>query len=288
MMHLISILSVFLWGLSFIFSKDLVSIMSPIELSFYRYFLSGLLFLVISKDQVRIDNTDIKQMVLASILGVSIYSVLYNLSLLYLSSSAAGMINGTIPLITIFCERLFKGRRLTSRTMMSLLLSLSGIALMSLGNMGHSVTWIGILLMIVALFFWVLYTLINEKLLIKYSGTMLLSYQSIIGSLLLLPFILFKENSIEIQIGYFTNYSILFSIIFLAMIISGGGYLCYMYGLKHKGAKYMAFVMNLLPAVTLFYGVLIAKENLTIQQVMGMILVSGSIVFISERKPVLE
>lgn len=282
MSYCIGILSALLWGASFVFTKHLLVYMTPYEVVFYRYLLSGLFLLVFIKKGQKKKQHPWKYLMFVSFLGIAFYPVLSCFALKYLSATMAGILNGTIPLLTVLGERFFRKKALTVHVIMALILSSVGILILTKKGDGQS-AFIGILLTIISLIAWVAFTFMNEPLLKTYKETELLCYESLIGAVMVMPFVLYSKDSFLKQIDLMTNPVVVKQMIILSILVSACGYLCYMYGLKKLGVAFMAFVMNLLPCFAVLIAFVMLQEKISSFQLVGLLMISVSVLIINKK-----
>ncbi len=283
MKYVIGLLSVVLWGLTFVFTKELLNYMTPFEIVFYRYLISGLFYLSIMK-RSKWTRDEITRMIVAAFLGIALYSVLANYSLKYLSAALAGVLNGAIPLLTILGERFFRKTKLTTKIYIAFGISFAGILMLTSQDGNSESTVFGAVLMLIALIAWVIFTFMNERLFNNHSDVEILCYESLIGSMMVSPFVFNSKLAIERQVLLLGQPSVLIYLLILGVVISGVGYMCYMYGLRHLGVSFMSFVMNLLPGISVLCAFLILHESISLLDIGGLILVATSVIIAKQRE----
>lgn len=286
MKHLIGISSAILWGFSFAFMKQLLEFLTPAEIVFYRHGLSGIFFgilILLSKRKFKIIKEDMVQFLMISFLGIVLYQVLICQALTFVSTSFTAVLNGTIPLITLLGERIFRKKKITTTASIALAISLTGIGIMTLfDSKGASAPIIGTLLILIALTSWVSFTFLSEKLFSRYTEIEVLCYQSLIGAFMMLPLILRNSSDLQRQLTYLSHKEIVLNMLVLSLGVSALGYLCYMYGLKHLGVSYMSFVMNLLPGFAMFGAYIILREVIRITDWIGVVLIVSSVIIVKK------
>ncbi len=221
---------------------------------------------------------DLIRFLLISFLGIVFYQILTCYALTLISASLTGILNGTIPLLTILGERFFRKKVLHPKIYAALGLSLTGIIIMTFyDSNGGNAPVLGAAVMLIALIGWVAFTFLSEKLFLRYSEVEILCYQSFIGALMMTPFLFRNLNALQRQLTYFTNKDIIINMLVLSLGISSLGYLCYMYGLKHIGVGYMGFAMNLLPVFAMFGAFIVLNEIISTTDWIGVGLIVSSV-----------
>lgn len=285
MNYFIGILSVVFWSGAFVYSKKLMPYMTPYEIVFYRYFISGVFFYIILKVMKgkSLERRKIGSLILASFMGISLYPVLSCFSLNYISASMAGILNGSIPMITLLFERFIYKRRLSLKMIIALIMSIVGILISTSADGPNGSSALGVTLMLSSLVCWVIFAYINDSLFDQYTGLELICYESIIGSLLILPVFLRSSDDFVRQFTVLANWQVLINLSLLAIVISSCGYLCYMHGLKKLGVPFMSFVMNLFPIMSVISAFIILGERVTIKVAIGLAIIVASVVLVKNK-----
>lgn len=108
--HLAALLTIFIWGTTFISTKILLTDFKPIEILFFR-FLIGLFILILIYPK-RLRKTTKKQeltFALTGLCGVTLYYLLENIALTYSMASNIGVIISIAPFFTRFSNPIYLG-----------------------------------------------------------------------------------------------------------------------------------------------------------------------------------
>lgn len=285
MNYFIGVLSVVFWSGAFVYSKKLMPYMTPYEIVFYRYFIAGVFFYIILKitKGKSLEGKKLGTLILASVLGIFLYPLLSCVSLKYISASMAGILNGSIPLITLVFEKFIYKRKLSLKMILALLLSIVGILISTSFASGSNSSFFGVGIMLISLICWVVFAYVNDSLFEQYTGLELICYESIIGSIIILPTIINSVSDFERQVSFVSNSDVIINLLLLAIVISSFGYLCYMYGLKKLGVPFMSFLMNLFPLMSVLSAYLILGEKITVRVAMGLVIIIFSVVLANDR-----
>lgn len=106
--HLSALLTILIWGTTFISTKILLAAFQPVEILFFR-FLLGLLALLLIYPH-RLKHTDFRQeltFALAGLCGICLYYLLENIALTYTMASNVGVIISVAPFFTAILTHLF-------------------------------------------------------------------------------------------------------------------------------------------------------------------------------------
>lgn len=283
--HLAAVITILIWGTTFISTKVLLVSFTPIEILFYRFSV-GLITLTIVFPR-RLKGTDIKQELMfagAGLCGVTLYFLLENIALTYTLASNVGIIVSIAPFFTaIFSHWFLDDEKLKANFFIGFVIALIGIILINFnGRVILKLNPIGDLLTALAAVVWAIYSILTRKI----SGFGHSTIQTtrrifLYGLLFMIPalFIFPFEWGIE----RFSQPTNLFNILFLGLGASALCFVTWNTAVKLLGAVKTSIYIYLVPAITVITSILVLKETITWMTVFGAILtVSG--LFISERK----
>ncbi|MDA8234848.1 MAG: DMT family transporter [Clostridia bacterium] len=257
-----------MWGLSFPSIKISVAEMPPMTLALARFLLASVvlvLFLRWMEPSTRLDRKDMPLMALAGFIGVTAYFFFENHGVNLTTASAASMIIGIIPILTLVADYLFCGNKLSPLKIVSVILSTLGIYLVVAVNqdLSGSSLW-GNLLMLGASLSWVVYTLVTRPLGQRYSQLAVVTYQTLFGTVSIVPFALLETGSWQPVSGV-----VWLNVIFLGLFCSALGYYLYVYAMKGLGVSAVSMFINLIPVVAVAGGYFLLQETVTLTQVLG-------------------
>lgn len=278
------ITTVFLWGLSFISIKITVNVLPPMTLALSRFIIaSGLLYIIFKakESDVKLDKKDVPLMALAGFIGVTLYFYFENYGIMLTSASAASIIIATIPIFSLIAETLIFKSKLTFKKIAGVVVSFIGVYIIVGGNLGSlfsSSSGRGYLMMFVSVFAWVGYNLLTKPLFKKYSYLTITYYQSIFGTLFLIPFAIFER-----PIWSSVNGTIIFNVLYLGIFCSALAYFLYIFALNHLGMSTTTLYLNIIPLVTIIGSYFFLNEILSGNQVLGGILVILSVYLVNSQ-----
>src|SRR5699024_4485514 len=106
--HFSALLTILIWGTTFISTKVLLVDFQPVEILFFRFVMGLLALLVVYPHRMK--GTTVKQeftFVAAGLCGVCLYYMLENIALTYTMASNVGVIISVAPCFTVLLSRLF-------------------------------------------------------------------------------------------------------------------------------------------------------------------------------------
>jgi len=269
------IVSSALWGASFIFTKGLFiseRSITPTIILTGRMLIATVVtipMLWVTGNLERIRKEHIKYFLLLAFTEPFLYSLCETGGVQFVSGSLASIIIATIPLFVPFAMALVYKEKLRVSAVVGVMLSLVGIALMTLNDdFSFSASPKGLLLLACAVVIAVLYTLILVKVLDHYRPMTITCYQNLIGLVYFLPLMLVVDGDHLSSLTY--SSSMWLPLAFLGIFCSTVAYMCYNYGMKRLGATAASVYNNIIPVFSLLLALAIGQETLSMLKVLGM------------------
>lgn len=117
-----------IWGSSFILIKRGLEVFSPGEVGAYRMVAAASLLLPLSLPRLKkLNKTQVKNLILAGLLGSFIPAFLFPMAQTQLSSSLTGVLNALTPLFVVLVGALFFNSRITRRNAFGLFIAFIGV-----------------------------------------------------------------------------------------------------------------------------------------------------------------
>lgn len=283
--HLAALLTVIIWGTTFISTKVLLADFQPIEILFFR-FLMGLLALVIIYPR-RLKQTGFRREIVfiaAGLCGVCLYYLLENIALTYTMASNVGVIISVAPFFTAILSHLFLKReeKLLANFFIGFFAAMFGIGLISFNGASLQLNPIGDLLALLAAFLWACYSILTRKI-SDYGYNTILTTRRIFfyGLLFMIPALFLFD--FKLDLSRFVNPVYLLNILFLGLGASALCFVTWNFAVKVLGAVKTSIYIYLVPVITVAASVLIIHEPFTWITGTGTVLTLAGL-FISERK----
>lgn len=256
-----------IWGLSFLSIKVSVAVLPPMTLALSRFVIASLILKLVLKSvepQTSLAKKDYPLMSVAGIVGVTLYFYFENNGVKFTTASAASLIIATIPILTLVADYIFCGNKLSPIKIFSVALSSIGVYLIVAVDNLNSSGLKGNLMMLGAALCWVVYTLITRPLSKKYSQLAVVSYQTLFGTLALIPFSLLEHSQ-----WHSVNTVVIGNVAFLGIFCSAIGYYLYVYAMDVLGVSTVSLFINLVPVVAVVASYYVLNEPVTLSQIIG-------------------
>jgi drug/metabolite transporter (DMT)-like permease len=273
--HIIAFISMFFWGMSYVWSKIVFEVYSPLTTIYFRLLIStiALFLFVFATGKLESIRKEDRWLFLGSaFLNPFLYFVGENYGLSLVSASLSSIIVATIPLFAPFAAYYFFKERLKPVNIAGLIISFIGLLLIIVNkDFGLNANPWGILLLFLAVFSAVFYIIVLKKLSLKYKPATIITWQNMIGSLYFLPFFLFIDGRSFIMIR--PNFNAVASLFMLGIFASSVSYVLYTYVVKYLGVIKSSLYTNLIPVFTIIFSFYLLGEHFSLKKMVGMLVV---------------
>ena len=283
--HLIAILTVSIWGLTFIATKVLIGYgLTPQEIFFYRFLIAYAGIWIISPKRLFANRwKDEFWLMAGGILGGSLYFFTENTALGITQASNVSFLICTAPLLTTILSLLFyKSEKATKGLIGGSLLALAGVGLVVFnGSVILKISPVGDLLTLLAALSWAFYSLIIRKMTGRYPTVFITRKIFFYGVLTILP--AFLLHPLQPDLDILLKPIVLSNLLFLAVLASLICYVIWNVVLKQLGTVRASNYIYLNPLVTMVASMMILQEQITLFALIG----AGCIVcgvYLAERK----
>lgn len=164
--HLAALLTVFIWGTTFISTKVLLRDFQPVEILFLRFVLGLAALAAVCPRRMR--GTTFRQeltFAAAGLSGVCLYYLLENIALTYTMASNVGVIISVAPFFTGILSHVFLKQegRLNGSFFIGFAVAMAGIGLISFNGSALQLNPAGDLLALLAALLWACYSILTRK-----------------------------------------------------------------------------------------------------------------------------
>ncbi|WP_163122043.1 DMT family transporter [Acinetobacter portensis] len=271
---LLPLIAVFIWALNVAVTRYVADYISPVSISFYRWFVAFLILTPFMLMKVirewHLIQPNLAKLAVLSAFGMVLYQGISYAAAHYTSATNMGIINAFIPIFTIFVSMVILKEYPNKYAVIGGVLSFSGLIFViaqgditSLVNLGGHV---GDLLMIAAVFFYAFYGVFLKKWKLQIPLMLSLYVQIIFALIYHLPFLLwFGLDAIRPE----NAVSVLYAGIFPSLIAP----LIWMLSIQQNGPNRTSVFMNLMPVFTAFIAYFWLKEEWTIYHTIGGVII---------------
>ena len=260
--HLSALLTILIWGTTFISTKVLLADFQPIEILFFRFVIGLLALLAVYPHRMK--GTTGKQertFAMAGLCGVCLYYLLENIALTYTMASNVGVIISVAPFFTAILSHLFLKQEepLRANFFIGFVVAMAGISLVSFHDSTLQLHPVGDLLALLAAFLWACYSILTRKI-----GSF--GYHTIgttrrvffYGILFMIPALFLFDFPWDFR--RFANTNCLLNLLFLGLGASALCFVTWNFAVKLLGPVKTSMYIYLVPVITIAASVLILHE----------------------------
>jgi drug/metabolite transporter (DMT)-like permease len=263
--------AVFLWAGSFIAMRVAVAALPPGLVVWLRMAVTILLLLPFYRlfRPTGYRKGDLRLLIPMVLFQPCLYFLFESQALVYTTSSQAGVISSTVPVLVALGALLFLGEPMNGRQWTGLVLSVAGVAGLTLAGAASPDSKALNPLLGNSLEFLAMLTAAGNILLVKhlagrYNTWTLTAWQSLAGFIFFLPAI---ARLPAVPPGAFSP-TVVASILFLGLLVNFGAFGLYNFGLGKVPAARASIFINLIPVLTAILGWSVLGERLTPPQLL--------------------
>lgn len=272
--HLTALLTISIWGTTFISTKILLIDFTPVEILFFR-FIMGFAALIIVYPR-RMDVKEGKHelyFAIAGICGVTMYYLLENIALTYTMASNVGVISALAPFFTAMIAYFFlREEKLRLHFFLGFAVAMAGVYLITFSGASNlQINPIGDLLAVAATIVWAVYSVLMRKI-SRFGYNTLQTTRKIFfyGILFMIPSLFLFE--FQLDLTRFAEPINLFNIIFLGLGASALCFVTWNFAVKVLGPIKTSVYIYLVPVITVIASAIILREKITVLAAIGTVL----------------
>lgn len=272
--HLSALLTILIWGTTFISTKVLLTDFQPVEILFFRFTIGFIALLAVHPRHLRLaEKKQELTFALAGLCGVCLYYLLENIALTLTLASNVGVIISIAPFFTAVLTHLLlrKEEKLRLNFFIGFAVAITGICLISFSGSALSFNPAGDLLAAAAAFVWACYSVLTRKI-SSYGYPIIQATRRIFGYgiLFMIPTLFFFDFRLES--ARFASPVNLFNIVFLGLGASALCFVTWNYAVRVLGAVRTSVYIYLVPVITIVTSVIILHEKITLPGAAGTVL----------------
>ncbi len=283
--HLVAILTIFIWGTTFISTKILLIDFTSIEILFFRFIMGLIALMLVYPHRLKVEDKKHELLFAgAGLCGVTLYYLLENIALTYTMASNVGVICSLAPFFTAILIHLFlKDEPLRGNFFIGFVVAMVGISLISFsGTSNFQLNPLGDLLAVGATIVWAFYSVLTRKISsYGYNTIQITRRMFFYGILFMMPALLLYDFKLGLE--RFANPVNLFNIVFLGLGASALCFVTWNFALKVLGAVKTSIYIYMIPVITVVTSMIVLHEKITGMAALGTVLTLAGL-FVSESK----
>ncbi len=239
-----------IWGSSFLMIKYSLDELNPSDIALYRILIGALFVNIFVRTKEKIDKADHIKFVIVSFFWMALPFYMFGIAEQTITSSLAGLINGSTPIFVAFIAVVFYRLRITNLQIIYIFSGFVGVGLITLSGGINELSFnIGAIFALIASISYGIAVNIVEPLIKKYESYIVLKivmrYASLL-SLILYGFTAsFKLPTLQVS---------LIPMLILGIGGTGIAFLTYYKLLDNVGRISSSFIVYMIPIFSIFFG----------------------------------
>ncbi|MFM9225733.1 MAG: DMT family transporter [Actinomycetota bacterium] len=261
------------WGASFLFIAIAIDHVSVAVVPMARLAFGAAALALFPAARKRIPRADIGRVALLGFIAMTIPFHLYPLAERTVSSSVAGMINGSIPVTTVVAAAILTRTMPSRRRITAVLIGFLGIALISFGSVGDDkgASGHGVMFLLVATCCYAFTSILSRELQMRHGTLTVLLWQELFALAFSLPFGVPALAASEF------DWSAVAALATLGALGTGFAYVMFGKLMVRAGAVRGVIGVFFTPIVAVILGLVFRDESVTLVAVVGMcVVISGA------------
>lgn len=257
------------WGASFLFIAIAIDHVATGVVPIARLGFGAATLACFPAARKKIDRSDWKRISILAFVSMTLPFYLYPLAEQTVSSSIAGMINGSIPITTVVAAAVLTRNMPSARRIVAVCIGFVGIALISFGSVGgdKGASIHGVMFLLFATCCYAFTSILSRELQVKYGTLSVLMWTELVALLFSLPLGLPALADSEFA------WSAFFALLVLGSFGTGLAYVLYGTLMVRAGAVRGVIGVFFTPIVATILGLLFRDEKVTVLAVIGMCVV---------------
>ena len=249
---------------------------NPFWLAALRFIITGLVLFIPAALSLRgkaFTRHDAATLAGLGLLGVTLMSSLYHLSITFLPANVAALVFSCNPVFVVLFAPLVLSEKITARKIAAAGLCLTGILMLARDRVS-GVSPTGLLLMLAAIIIFALYTVLFKKMTPRYGALPITAFAGLVGGVCILPLALGVEGMPLATYGT----ADWLGITYLALIGTALGYFFFIDGISHVEASVGSMAFFLKPFLAALFAWMVLGEALTIPMLIGGAFILGGMI----------
>ena len=273
------------FGLSFMFTKTALDVLTPFHLLGLRFTFAAItltLLYLFKLVKIELKGKNLKPLFLIALFQPVGYFISETMGVNMTSSSEAGMIIALIPVFVVIIGALFLKEQPTFIQMIFIIMSVVGVVFIVLmgGKSGASGNTLGMIILLGAVISAAAYNVLSRKLSLHFNPFEITFVMMWVGAIAFNGTALIQaaqKGEIGSYFAPLANMNVLISIVFLGILSSVAAFLLLNYMLSKMEASTTAVYLNMTTVVSIIAGVIFRSEAFYWYHMVGAIMILAGV-----------
>ena len=277
--HAEALFTIIVWGTTFISTKVLLRVLSPVEILLIRFVLGYAVLWIVSPHMLPVRSwKEEGTFALAGLSGIALYYLLENIALTYTTASNVGVIIAVAPFFVALLSR----SGLTLRFMLGFAAAIIGIVLLSLSGLSVGTGLRGDILAFLAAIVWAVYSILTRKI-AGYGYSIILTTRRIFlyGLVFMIPAVAAMGFSVSLE--DVSSLPVALNLVYLGLCASALCFVTWNSAVSRIGPVSTSIYLYLVPVVTIIASAAVLGERMTGLASLGVLLTLSGLVLSQSR-----
>ena len=272
---------VIVWGMTFIFSKNLMNFYTPTQLMSMRFFIAFVILWII-RPKWQFDIRSEWVFILMAVFGNVVYFLTENTALTYTYTSEVCILTSTTSMMSLALMHFLFKDKVSRMQVLGFIVALTGVVLVAFnGTVVLNLNPIGDILAISSALSWAVYCVLLRLFDKDIDGVILTRKMMFYGFLISIPLILMEGH--EFDLAHLLDVNNLFALLFLGVLGSCVCFMLWNHSVRVLGVIKTNIFIYAMPVVTLIAGHFAFDEIITVMAVIGMAFVISGMLMANRR-----
>lgn len=272
---------VIVWGINWPLSKIALTYAPPLLFAGIRTVIAGIILIIAALPKRQ--QLHLRQLwpvyLVSAFLSIVFYYGFQTIGLQYVPSGLFSAIVFLQPVLLGIFAWIWLGERMYGLKIAGLVIGFLGVASLSLGGLTGSISPIGVLLALASALSWALATVYTKRNAARVDMLWMTAMQIMIGGVILLAAGSASESWADIS----WSSTFIINTLFIAVFVIALGWLVYFKLINEGEAGKVGSFTFLIPLISIGSSVVLLHEQITLNLVIGMLLIVSSIILVNVR-----
>jgi drug/metabolite transporter (DMT)-like permease len=282
--HTLGLITMLIWGTTFIATKVLLTDLTPLAILFYRFSLGYLALWLIHPRPARFRNLK-EELLFAGLglTGIALYYLLENSALQYTLAANAGLIIAVAPMLTgIIAHFGTRDERLRPGLVLGFLSAMTGVFLVIFnGSFVLRLNPLGDALALLAALVWAVYSVLLKRVDPGVNPIVAVRKSFFYGLLVITPLLVRERSGFRFGIPE-ADWPLVLNLLFLGLAASALCFVMWGRAVRLIGAIAASNYIYLVPLITMLTSMIALRERVNQLMLLGGLLILGG-VYLAER-----
>ena len=275
---------VMIWGINYTIAKYGLVEFTAIEFTAIRMMAAAPLLLLLTffiEKSLYVERKDIPRLIVVSFVGIVLYQTLFMETVKYTSATNASLLISISPIFTTLFAVFLKQEKFSSRKLIGSMIAFVGAALVLVAGHSLASSFYGNGIGMITSICWGLYPVLAGPLIKKYSALRVTAWSALVGAI---PLLLLSGPHVFVMPFHITKGMTLFALLYSIFFVTVFGLVMWYIGVQKIGASHTMVYMYITPIVAVLFAVIWANESISLQQMIGGIIIFFGLWFVKLEK----